>query len=211
MRLQLQTDDRRTPSWGFSLVETLVVIGVVGVLLGLLMPALRSIRADSHSTTCLTNLREIHAAVEIMRQQNNDLLPYAAPLPLPAEQVGDVPGLPERLERIVPRDSSTWMCPADDTQDSEDLGTSYVYLPGAFMLVLPPPIPDPPWTQKALIDRAMRVITQRYINGYLQSVPLVCDSGDYHAYGRHPRNVLFLGGEARVGRPEDENIAPPQR
>jgi prepilin-type N-terminal cleavage/methylation domain-containing protein len=201
---------RRHVPAAFTLVETLVVIAIIGVIMGLIIPAVSAVRAESRSTHCLSNLRQIHTALDTARQQRSDVLPYAAPLPLPSAQIGLVPSLPELLKPMIPLDASTWMCPADQTQDSEDLGTSYLYVAGAFMLLEPPMIPDSPngaINTEANINRIARVITQRYNNGYLRSIPVMADSGDYHAVGsRQPRNALFLDGSARIVKPSDGHI-----
>ena len=194
----------------FTLVEALVVIAIIGVIIGLVVPALSSVRAESKSTLCLSNLRQIFEAIDTSRHQRSDMLPYAAPLPLPPFQSAFVPALPERLKAIVPQDASMWLCPADETQESEDLGTSYVYIAGAFMLLEPPLLPQRPGeviSEQSQADRVARLVTQRYTNGYLQYIPIVGDSGDYHAVGgRQPRNALFMDGSARIVRPSDGQI-----
>jgi prepilin-type processing-associated H-X9-DG protein/prepilin-type N-terminal cleavage/methylation domain-containing protein len=43
---------------GFSLVELLVVIGVVGLLLALLLPVIGSVRRAANATKCLANLQQ---------------------------------------------------------------------------------------------------------------------------------------------------------
>jgi prepilin-type processing-associated H-X9-DG protein/prepilin-type N-terminal cleavage/methylation domain-containing protein len=49
----------------FSLVELLVVIGILAVLMGLLIPVLGKARAAGSSTLCQSNLRQLqHAALE---------------------------------------------------------------------------------------------------------------------------------------------------
>lgn len=53
----------RPPSRGFSLVELLVVIGIVGLLLALLLPAANKARESARRVQCLGQLRQLTAAV----------------------------------------------------------------------------------------------------------------------------------------------------
>ena len=50
------------PSRGFTLMELIVVIGIVVLLLGILMPALGGIKAAGRSTQCVSNLRQMNLA-----------------------------------------------------------------------------------------------------------------------------------------------------
>jgi prepilin-type N-terminal cleavage/methylation domain-containing protein len=60
---------------GFTLVELLVVIGIIAILIALLMPALRRAQESARRTVCLSNLHQIHTFLIMYSQSYKDQVP----------------------------------------------------------------------------------------------------------------------------------------
>lgn len=60
---------------GFTLVELLAVAAMIGVLAALSFGAVRNLHGSANATKCLSNLRQVGAAVQLFAGDNNASLP----------------------------------------------------------------------------------------------------------------------------------------
>jgi prepilin-type N-terminal cleavage/methylation domain-containing protein/prepilin-type processing-associated H-X9-DG protein len=61
----------------FTLIELLVVIAIIGILAALLLPALSQAKANSQTTSCLSNLKQLQTGFLMYADDNGDREPPA--------------------------------------------------------------------------------------------------------------------------------------
>jgi prepilin-type N-terminal cleavage/methylation domain-containing protein/prepilin-type processing-associated H-X9-DG protein len=89
--LRLQQQQRQpVGSRGFTLVELLVVIGVIAILISILIPALTRARDQANRAACMSNIRQVMLGFILYAQQNKDKCPYGSRLDNPGNV--DIPG-----------------------------------------------------------------------------------------------------------------------
>ncbi|MCX5663714.1 MAG: type II secretion system protein [Planctomycetota bacterium] len=200
---------------GFTLIETLVVIGIIALLTGLIMPAVNMVKKESYNTNCLSNLRQNFTVWQSYQTVNKGVLPMCEFLPVVTPQ-GIEGGLPNLLSKFQPADSRTWLCPADDDIESTETGTSYTYLPGlirfspqvqmeVLQVLLNLPSTASERQREALrLQTESKLVVKLFENDSKGLFPILMDSADRHPGTRVPRNGVYLDGSAKATKVEYE-------
>jgi len=113
---------------GFSLIELLVVVAIIGLLISITMPSLAKVRIQASRTKCKSNLKQIGSGILEYLNVHDDRYFYAAELPSREEEVAEADGrdpyLPiyEALKAELGGESKVYHCPADRNTMSPELG-----------------------------------------------------------------------------------------
>jgi prepilin-type N-terminal cleavage/methylation domain-containing protein len=111
---------------GFSLVELIVVIGIIAVLIAILLPAMQRARVYARYIACQSNMRQIGQAMMIYSNENKGwLFPTDHGLDVPLNQRWFLlvlrPPPPRDPDSLDPHDWTppVMLCPADDQEPRE--------------------------------------------------------------------------------------------
>ena len=114
----------------FTLVELLVVVGIIALLIAILLPALGKAREQANAVKCMSNQRQLGQALVIFTNEHNGYLPKAwfNDGPVSSQRGGKMTwpyrdpmfGWTYLLSLYMGRNKAAFRCPSDDTDHVYD-------------------------------------------------------------------------------------------
>lgn len=181
-----------TRSRGFSIIELLVVIGIISVLTAILVPVLSITRESARQTRCASNLKSIATALGVYAATWNGVLPRSGgyhPASGPLWMVAALPGLNRgplsSYDELATFD--VLHCPSHPTPKTP---ASFVMNAMAFDV-------RPQWSRAAPACKWSRIRRQ-------STVPLLLETPDlFKGQGAWEFNAIFFEPALIVSNPDE--------
>ena len=115
----------------FTLVELLVVIGIIALLVGILLPAVSAARERSKRTACLSNLRQLAAASIMYADSFKGHYPNSNPHATPADYIQTNQVLTFLARAFLGGNAGVFHCPSDRDPVPDRIETAAYVLPNS--------------------------------------------------------------------------------
>ena len=95
---------RRTAARGFTLVEILIVVIILGILAAIVIPQFTNASTEARSSNVLSQLQTMRSQIELYKLQHNDVPPLLdrVELPVPPTRIAPESALDTRVSLPLP-------------------------------------------------------------------------------------------------------------
>jgi prepilin-type processing-associated H-X9-DG protein len=169
---------RNTTKFNFTIVELLVVVGVIAILAGLLLPAFTKAKGSGNRAQCINNLSQIGKALEMYAQDHDGYFPGGCT----SQKLTDAARIPvQGLLSAYLRNNDLYKCPDEREGLFETEGSSYIW---NWLQI------DLPGNERSGQSKYSVV---PFGEATASSFPVMIDAGAYHGKSGEKRsmNVLF--------------------
>jgi prepilin-type N-terminal cleavage/methylation domain-containing protein/prepilin-type processing-associated H-X9-DG protein len=187
----------------FSLIELLVVIGIIVILAALLLPVLNRAKSKARNIACVNQLKQLGVAARLYAEDNGSRLPAAELLPSnPSDPQHPLPRISDVLGPYVSKIAGTnvsapvFKCPSDNDWFFEAEGSSYQWNAGLNGRRID--FGENSRFGMVIVSNGVTILqTNGDITRAAESTPLLLDYDDFHP--RQPKsgkNVVYMDGHA---------------
>jgi prepilin-type N-terminal cleavage/methylation domain-containing protein/prepilin-type processing-associated H-X9-DG protein len=106
----------------FTLVELLVVVGIIAILIAILLPMMGKARQSGRRAACMGQLRDVGNLFQMYLNENRLRVPRVNPMPSQQPPLVNAPSIYQVLDRYTKGQRSGYRCPADQITQSPIAG-----------------------------------------------------------------------------------------
>jgi prepilin-type processing-associated H-X9-DG protein len=164
---------RRRAIAAFTLLEIIVLLGIIILLLTLVIPAIWSMREGGRAIACLSNLRQIGVGVNLYLAEHDLTIPTLQSARNSVSQ--NVPAIDTVLAPYL-KSPAVFVCPSD-SKIAKATGTSYYW-------------------NSALNGQKLGSLNFLKLTADQSQIPLLSDKEGFHPFQQNKVNILYADGHA---------------